>query len=312
MLDLEGKHCALCSQFDTLAKACEWCNSIFCKHHFMPDEHDCQQRNLERENLFPTCPLCNKKLKVKSGDDTNNIVNEHLDSGCIKYVFKKERKRPCSHKGCDAHKAPIQCPKCHHKFCVTHRFPDDHNCFSVRKTTSNNKKKTSSSVPAPVEPQKSVHPLLAKLGFGARKKKKNNVPVPDAKKKKASKRTRKKRNRPEIQRMKMKGKAHGNKNIDMEDRYYLEIWFSDEINKEALTMFFNRIYTVGRVLDIICKERSIVCKNHIPTERKMILFCQRTNGTLPTSLKLEFLEPQVMSGDTITLMYEDELSGGQN
>jgi len=295
---ITGSHCSLCRQFDSLAKACEWCNGIFCKSHFMPNEHECPVNPLKDKNVFPICPICNKKIKIESGVNPNDRVSAHIDSGCTKFIFKKERKRPCHVDGCKAKKAPVQCQKCRYRFCVKHRFPDEHNCLLL---PGNNPSRSNGG----------SHPLLAKLNFlGSSKKSKPKpqaaaAPAPSAKQKARSQRKQKKMLN--IARMRMKSVAKGNSNIEMEDRFYMEIFFSSDMKKDPLTMFFNRRHTCGKVLDMICKERKIVCKNHIPDARRMVIFNQRTQGILPFDCALRLLEPQLMSGDTVSLLYEDEI-----
>merc|ERR1719461_63667 len=89
-------------------------------------------------------------------------------------------------------------------------------------------------------------------------------------------------------------------------RFYMEIFFSPSMKKDPLSMFFSRRHTCGKILDMICKERKIICRNHVPDARRMVLFNQRTQGMLPFDCALHLLEPQILSGDTVSLLYEDE------
>ena len=127
-------------------------------------------------------------------------------------------------------------------------------------------------------------------------------------KKNKKKKNKKKNNKwdPAKARMRMRGIAKGNKNIEMGDRFYVEINFSKTLNKKALTMFFNKSKTIGRILDEICDERNIKNKNHIASARQLVIVCVRTNGILPSDIKLHLMEPEFQSGDTILLKYEDE------
>ena len=106
----------------------------------------------------------------------------------------------------------------------------------------------------------------------------------------------------------MKQVAIGNKNIQSKDRFYVEVQFSKSLKKKALTMYFNKKKTVGRILDEICDERSIKNKNHIASARQLALVCVRTGGELPSDVQLHLMEPQFMSGDTVLLKYEDEIA----
>eukprot|EP00483_Globobulimina_turgida_P011794 UN11816 len=103
----------------------------------------------------------------------------------------------------------------------------------------------------------------------------------------------------------MKTMAKGNKNIESKDRFYLEIHFSKSLKKKALTMFFNKKKTVGRILDEICDERNIKNRNHIASARQLIVVCLRTGGALPYDVELHLMQPQFQSGDTIQIKYDD-------
>lgn len=287
---ITGNHCALCRQFDSLARNCEWCDGIFCKSHFMPVDHECPVDPLQDKNVFPTCPLCNKLVKIESGVNPNDRVSAHIDSGCTKFIFKKERKRPCHFDGCKAKKAPVQCQKCRYRFCTKHRFPDEHSCLLL---------------PGNNPSRKTDHPLFSKLNFFGKKAKTVSKNPKPSKKKALSERKQKKMLN--IARMRMKTVAKGNQNIEMEDRFYLEITFSPKMKKDPLTMFFSRRHTCGKILDMICKERKIICRNHIPDARRMVIFNQRTQGILPFDCALKLLEPQILSGDSVSLLYEDEI-----
>jgi len=121
------------------------------------------------------------------------------------------------------------------------------------------------------------------------------------------KKSKKKKVDPAKARIRMKQVAVGNKNIESKDRFYVEVQFSKSLKKKALTMFFNRKKTVGRILDEICDERNIKNKNHIASARQLVLVCVRTGGELPSDVQLHLMEPQFMSGDTVVLRYEDEV-----
>jgi len=104
----------------------------------------------------------------------------------------------------------------------------------------------------------------------------------------------------------MKTVAKGNKNIESNDRFYLEINFSKTLKKKPMTMFFNKRKTVGRILDEICDERNIKNKNHIASARQLVVECVRTGGVLPCDIALHLMQPEFQSGDTILIRYGDE------
>jgi len=284
---LKGKHCAMdeCKQFDFLPFKCDGCSKMYCLEHRTQKAHKCISIPSEKNNILPKCPLCNKYVLIKSGESADRKVSQHIDSGCTQYCVdpKKEKKAACFYSKCKAVRAPCECKFCNKWFCPEHRLSDDHKCpFS---TTGQKKKNNPRGASL-------FNPFRAKLN--ASKNDKNN--------------NKNKKNKldPSKARIRMKGIAKGNKNIEMGDRFYVEINFSKTLNKKALTMYFNKNKTIGRILDEICDERNIKNKNHIASARQLVIVCMRTTGVLPSDIKLYLMEPEFQSGDTILIRYEDE------
>ncbi|KAI8991461.1 hypothetical protein BDF20DRAFT_904108 [Mycotypha africana] len=75
----------------------------------------------------PICPICDKPVPVKRGDDPNVRMNAHIQSNCSDLEPKNDN--TCRKKGCTAKMlVPIHCPECGLSFCVKHRLAIDHQC----------------------------------------------------------------------------------------------------------------------------------------------------------------------------------------
>lgn len=229
---------------------------------------------------------------MPAGGDADLKVSEHLDSGCTRHIVqtldktgkvKKKRPRVCTMKKCKAKSAPVRCRKCHNMFCIKHRHPDMHKCASLQPTKST----------------ASEHPLLQKFRgavFGSAGK---PEPKPKAKKKK---RTNTKA-AALIKMRKLKDTSVGDKRIGMSDRCYLEVKFAPEVaDVKDVSIFLNKKHPVGRCLDDICKAGGVVNRNNDPTAQKIGIL-SKFGGFLPMDIPLHLLEPQLSSGDTVTISY---------
>jgi AN1-like Zinc finger. len=88
-----GKHCYLCKQKDYLPIKCSYCHKYFCKEHFTPDDHNCNDK-LDNKKKIAT------KIKFR-------------DKCCVCKV-------KLSHIHCH------RCKICNKKTCIKHIFHDDH------------------------------------------------------------------------------------------------------------------------------------------------------------------------------------------
>jgi len=108
-----GKHCTYCKQKDFLPIKCEFCKNWYCKEHYIQDNHSCKEprptrikKHTKYKNKGPRCIKCRKRQDI------------HFYMTC-KY--------------------------CNKPTCVSHRFPDDHDCWKdmskkITKVDTNNKK----------------------------------------------------------------------------------------------------------------------------------------------------------------------------
>eukprot|EP00485_Elphidium_margaritaceum_P006295 CAMPEP_0202704698 /NCGR_PEP_ID=MMETSP1385-20130828/17336_1 /ASSEMBLY_ACC=CAM_ASM_000861 /TAXON_ID=933848 /ORGANISM="Elphidium margaritaceum" /LENGTH=291 /DNA_ID=CAMNT_0049362783 /DNA_START=18 /DNA_END=893 /DNA_ORIENTATION=- len=288
---LKGKHCSVdeCKQFDFLPFNCSLCDKTFCLQHREQSAHKCTALAQEKNNILPKCPLCNKYVLIKSGESADTKMNQHIDSGCTQYMVdrKQESKPACTYSKCKAVRAPCECRLCRKWFCPQHRLADDHLCPY---SDSGPKKKGARG-------GKLFNPFKAKL---------NDIQNDKNKNKNQKNKNNSAKFDPAKDRIRLRSVAKGNKNIESEQRFYLEIKFSGALKKKPLSMFFNKSKTVGRILDEICDERNIKNNNHIASARQLVLECCRTGGDLPMDVELRLMQPEFQSGDTVLIHYEDE------
>lgn len=128
-----GKYCheKTCHRLDFLPMKCDACSNIFCSEHFQYEKHSCE--NPYPNNVqVPVCPLCNKPVPSKRGEQPDIAVSEHIDRDCQADPAVSKRKlytNKCSVKGCKIKDVvKITCDKCVKIYCLTHRHPDDHKC----------------------------------------------------------------------------------------------------------------------------------------------------------------------------------------
>jgi len=96
-----GQHCALphCSLLDFLPITCQFCQSFYCKEHFLPESHSC-----------PNLP----------------VVNTSNTTGAPPPRYE------CSVPKCTkAELAPVNCPHCQVMVCLGHRHQSEHSCSKL-------------------------------------------------------------------------------------------------------------------------------------------------------------------------------------
>ncbi|KAI7830190.1 hypothetical protein BC939DRAFT_439803 [Gamsiella multidivaricata] len=152
-----GKHCshATCSQLDFLPYTCPYCKQIFCQDHWKLEDHTCPNKGdaTQQDQRVPICPLCDKPVPIKKGEDPNLRMEQHIAAGCPEpatTVSKPIYTNACNAKGCKNRSAiPIVCQKCQLNYCLKHRLEGDHACASQQQT---NGKKTGAGAATPSRP----------------------------------------------------------------------------------------------------------------------------------------------------------------
>ncbi|PRP86777.1 zinc finger, AN1 type domain 2B [Planoprotostelium fungivorum] len=259
-----GKHCSFpgCSQLG--------CKSIFCIEHRSFASHNCTQIFLRS---VPECPICSTPIPVKSGEDPNRTIDEHISRGCPKAPSALNK---CSFTKCQSKEVvPIVCELCLHNHCFRHRHPEDHQCSAVEKKREETKKKHSEEVG--VQVVKRVDQIIAERS-------KTN---PTARK---------------VQTMKMKTKAVGNNNVPPENRFYLEVIYPINSGVEPKMFFFNPEWSIGKA-----DSGKITNNNNQANADKLHIVSLKSGQPLPNSLSLKDVEEVLTSGDAVLLERESSL-----
>eukprot|EP00286_Rhodomonas_abbreviata_P009256 CAMPEP_0181323102 /NCGR_PEP_ID=MMETSP1101-20121128/19595_1 /TAXON_ID=46948 /ORGANISM="Rhodomonas abbreviata, Strain Caron Lab Isolate" /LENGTH=142 /DNA_ID=CAMNT_0023431085 /DNA_START=118 /DNA_END=542 /DNA_ORIENTATION=+ len=116
---------------DFLPFTCNGCNKKFCLEHHRHENHACPVPPRD-DKYAPVCPLCMQAVTIKSGQDANRIIDEHIRAGCPTTTVKT-RKNACSHPGCrEKEFVPVSCKLCKLPFCLKHRFESDHDCAAKK------------------------------------------------------------------------------------------------------------------------------------------------------------------------------------
>ncbi|KAG0256509.1 zinc finger, AN1-type domain [Mortierella polycephala] len=148
-----GKHCsdATCSQLDFLPFTCQYCKRIYCQDHWRLEGHVCPNKDkaTQLDQRVPICPLCDKPVPVKKGEDPNLRMEQHISAGCPEpatTISKPIYTNSCNVKGCKNRSAiPIVCQNCKLNYCLKHRLESDHTCASRRTTGNSNQKNNGGS-----------------------------------------------------------------------------------------------------------------------------------------------------------------------
>jgi hypothetical protein len=74
-------------------------------------------------------------------------------------------------------------------------------------------------------------------------------------------------------------KPVGSSNIDLEDKFELDVYFPMKYQTQPIHMFFDQKWKIGKILDLICAQGKVINNNLRETdpEKKLNLFHLR-NG----------------------------------
>ncbi|KAF4669890.1 AN1-type zinc finger protein 2A [Perkinsus chesapeaki] len=135
-----GAHCAepYCHQQDFLPFECDRCHKEFCLDHRTYEAHNCPYLNSTAYNKQQViiCPLCRASIHLLSGETENEAFQRHSNSTeCRPENYNKPRLQKCPVEGCRERLTEVnsyECPKCHTKICLKHRYEDAHPCEEWR------------------------------------------------------------------------------------------------------------------------------------------------------------------------------------
>ncbi|EER03372.1 AN1-type zinc finger protein 2B, putative [Perkinsus marinus ATCC 50983] len=131
-----GAHCAepYCHQQDFLPFECDRCHKEFCLDHRTYEAHNCPYLDSASYNKQQViiCPLCRSSVHLLPGETENAAFERHSNSSaCKPEDYSKPRLQKCPVEGCRERLTEVnsyQCPECHVKVCLKHRYEDVHPC----------------------------------------------------------------------------------------------------------------------------------------------------------------------------------------
>ncbi|KAJ1999525.1 hypothetical protein H4R26_005026 [Coemansia thaxteri] len=107
----------------------------------MVDQHNCSRKDLVVDRRVPDCPLCGEVVSIGPGENPNDVVNRHITDACSSNPSARNplpkstaKSNNGSSNGCALRRCKdkvivfAECPYCHLKFCMKHRFEGDHEC----------------------------------------------------------------------------------------------------------------------------------------------------------------------------------------
>lgn len=125
-----GEHCnhEECNQLDFLPFTCDGCHKVFCLEHRTYKAHSCHKSE-HNNRMVVVCEVCSMSIEKKVGDQSNDILEKHQNSGDCDP--SKKQKHKCPVKRCKEQLTfsnTSTCKNCSLKVCLKHRFPSDHAC----------------------------------------------------------------------------------------------------------------------------------------------------------------------------------------
>lgn len=114
-----------CRQQDFLPFVCDACGNTYCREHRSYSEHQCL--NAPNGKTVFTCPVCSRGVDIIPGEDPNMTWTRHSESG----ECRPSTKPKCPAPRCKTtlkQSNSVECNRCHQKFCLKHRYSDQHNC----------------------------------------------------------------------------------------------------------------------------------------------------------------------------------------
>eukprot|EP01111_Echinosteliopsis_oligospora_P011450 TRINITY_DN3788_c0_g1_i2.p1 TRINITY_DN3788_c0_g1~~TRINITY_DN3788_c0_g1_i2.p1 ORF type:complete len:282 (-),score=41.39 TRINITY_DN3788_c0_g1_i2:13-858(-) len=212
--------------------------------------------------VAPVCPICDHVVPVKLGDDVNIILDAHIAKGCVK---GGSNLHACSLPNCKTKEvAPLICKLCNQNHCVRHRNPLDHQCSAQEKKVVKEKRQ----VPKHIGqiPQSALNnPMARKIAL-----------------------------------MKMKMHAVGDKNLPVENRYYLSVVFPADSKVTPKILYFDPAWTIGKVLDKVAEIGGIENKNNQTGAAKIHLIDLKTGAPMKNEEVLGSAK-DIQSGDSVLL-----------
>lgn len=180
-----GDHCSdrSCNRLDFLPMKCDACSNIYCNDHFQYNKHSCNNA-YQKDVQVPVCPLCNKPVPSKRGEQPDIAVGQHIDRDCQADPAIAKRKiytNKCCVKGCKQKEViQLTCDVCRRNYCLKHRHPTDHKCTENVSATPSQAAGSAAIARAKTSRKSTLLPWLSKQSCASRTHKKPTVtPLPE-------------------------------------------------------------------------------------------------------------------------------------
>eukprot|EP00163_Fabomonas_tropica_P002507 TRINITY_DN1191_c0_g1_i1.p1 TRINITY_DN1191_c0_g1~~TRINITY_DN1191_c0_g1_i1.p1 ORF type:complete len:387 (+),score=79.50 TRINITY_DN1191_c0_g1_i1:1130-2290(+) len=106
--------------------------------------------------------------------------------------------------------------------------------------------------------------------------------------------------------MKVKRNAQGSKRIPANKRFYLRVLYRRGTETRAQDMFFDKEWTIGRVLDVAAESSGLENMNNNPKQPKLSIYTVQHWAPLPTDVPLSLLtSADFQQGDSVVLEYDN-------
>ncbi|KAL0269894.1 UNVERIFIED_CONTAM: hypothetical protein PYX00_007476 [Menopon gallinae] len=240
----------------------------------------------ELDFLPLTCVHCNS---VFCKNHINTDKHECPKAGCENTDHAPIQTFICMYDECKSSSAvEMICPKCKNHFCLEHRY---HNCFNPSETDIQAKKLIWDA--AKQQYTQSINEVNKIVNEGLKKSMQN------PKKQEAAQK---------INLMRLKTKAQGPNNVPTASRVYFSIIImKDADNQLCKSIFTNKDWSVGRVIDSISELCNVVNKNNVANAKKLRLFRRKDGVQISTdmSVKVDDLisSNQIINGDCLIMEY---------
>ncbi|KAI6843491.1 AN1 zinc finger protein [Hortaea werneckii] len=228
-----GAHCQhpYCHQLDFLPFKCDSCKGTYCLDHRSETAHQCpkagewarRRAQLENHSSGPSTPRPNILTHEKQCAEPSckTLIDTPLVTG-------------------------VHCDKCNRSYCLKHRFTNDHNCANLTPLGARPARA------GPTQRERGIAALDKLRAWGL--KKKDSLPKTPQTKTKAAAAQR-------IQEIAtLKKTAKGDPSIPADKRIYLYVEASSDTLSAKIpkgTFFYNRDFTVGRMLDLAAKSLQV-------------------------------------------------------
>ncbi|KAI9828473.1 MAG: hypothetical protein M1826_006010 [Phylliscum demangeonii] len=320
-----GAHCqtAYCHRLDFLPFRCESCRGTFCLDHRTETAHDCP--HLGAWAARRARQQAGGGASAGSGSGSTTATATGTGTTLLQQQQAQQLPRPCAAASCqttiDSGRSPgIHCSSCNRRYCLKHRFADDHDCSKLVPRGA----RPSSSTTATTTPAKNFQAGVDKARLALSKLTASwaattittttTTTTPKSKSKSKSKPS------ALTSLNELKRTAQGDANLPADRRIYLYVEGERERERAAaitttndathhprLPLFFDRAWSVGRMLDAAAARLQMANVNNRGggEAARLRLFHVERGRVLPFAARLGGEDEDaagLRTGDTVVLL----------